>query len=474
MALKPDTQHSEYSAASTRWQKCRDVIDGEDAVHKAAERYLPRLKGQEDTEYKAYVGRAPFYNATARTIDGLVGMLFRKAPIVEVPAAMAQIISDMTLTDCGFNELAEIVAREVIGVGRMGSLVEYPSADTTGMSQAQASAMNLRPYVAQYKAETILNWRCERVNNIMQPVMITLQEKAVQWVDDFESKEVDQIRALLLIENVYLQRIYRKIEEGPTKGQWVQFGENIVPKKNGAPLDFIPFVIFGPAQNSAAVQKPPIYDLVTLNLSHYRSTADLEHGAHFTGLPTPVVTGYAASDNEKLSIGSSTAWCFPSADADAKYLEFTGQGLESLEKRLTSKEAGMAAIGARMLAPEKASAEAAKTVQLRHSGEGAVLSSIGNMIEQGFNRIMQIMADWQGITGTINVDFNDEFVDVVLDAADVLALMQTWQAGGISFDTLFWNLKQSDMIDGERTIEQERDTIKKDGIPGAPAAQNAA
>lgn len=466
---KPDTQHSEYTAALPRWTKCRDVIDGEDAVHKAGEKYLPKLKGQETEDYAAYKGRAPFYNATARTVDGLVGMLFRKPPVLEVVEAMQPMIDDMTLTNCGFDELSEIVARDVIGVGRIGLLVEYPSVTNSKITLAQAAALNLRPYVAQYKAESILNWRVERINNAVQPVMITLAEKAVEWTSEFESKEIDQIRALLLTEGKYLQRIYRKND----KGDWEQFGADIIPQMNGRPLSYIPMVIFGPAHNDVAVQKPPVYDLVTLNLSHYRTTADLEHGAHFTGLPTPVVTGYQAGKDEKLSIGSSTAWVFPAADADAKYLEFTGQGLDALEKRLSAKEAGMAAIGARMLAPEKKQAEAEGTVQLRHAGEGAVLGTIGDMVEQGFNRILQIMAEWGGITGKASVDFNDEFIDNVLDAAAVLALVQAWQSGGLSFDSLFWNLKQADFIDGERTLEQERETIKKDGIPNAPKAANA-
>ena len=463
MAIKPDTQHSDYAAALPRWTKCRDAIEGEDAVHKAGEQYLPRLKGQENDEYLAYVKRTPFYNATARTVDGLVGMLFRKDPSVEVPEAMSGVTSDMTLTGCDFNELAEIVAREVIGVGRLGLLVEYPSVDNSTMTKAQAAAINLRPYVAQYKAESILNWRVERINNAMQPTMITLMESVVVWDGEFESKQVAQVRALLLTEGKYLQRLYRK----NAKDEWEQFGDDIVPLKRGQPLSSIPFVIFGPAHNDMAVQKPPVYDLVTLNLSHYRTTADLEHGAHFTGLPTPVITGYRAGADEKFSIGSAIAWVFPEKEADAKYLEFTGQGLDALEKRLQSKEAGMAAIGARMLAPEKKQAEAEGTVQLRHAGEGAVLGTIGDMIEQGFARLLAIMAEWEGISGTIEVDFNDEFVDSVLDAPAVLALVKAWQSGAMSFDSLFWNLKQANFIDEERTVAEERDAIKNDGVPNA-------
>lgn len=466
--IKPDTQHAEYAEASAKWQMCRDAIEGEDAVHKAGERYLPKLKGQDSADYAAYVKRTPFYNATARTIDGLVGMLFRKEPVLEAPEAMAGMTADMTLTDCCFNELSEIVAREVIGVGRVGLLVEYPTVAESPVTVAQAAASNLRPYVTTYKAETIINWRCERVNNAMQPVMIVLTESVMEW-SGFEVKAVPQIRALLLEEGRYIQRIFRKND----KQEWEQHGADIIPLMRGKPLPFIPMVVFGPARNDMAVQKSPVYDLVTLNLSHYRTTADLEHGAHFTGLPTPVVTGYQAGEGEKLSIGSSTAWVFPDPTAKASYLEFSGQGLEALEKRLQVKEAGMAAIGARMLAPEKKQAEAERTVMLRHAGEGAVLGTIADMIEHGFNRVLTIMADWAGISGSISAEFNEDFVDTVMTAQDVLALVQAWQAGALSFESLFWNLKQGELVEGERSIDDEKASIKQGGMPASkqPAAQ---
>lgn len=453
--LKPDTKHSEYSAALDRWAKCRDAVSGEDAVHAGAEKYLPKLKEQSAEDYKAYVMRTPFYNATARTIDGLVGMLFRKDPVVEAPTALDNIIADMTLANADLNELAEVISREVVSVGRVGVLVEYPQVAEKPATLAQASAQNLRPYCTTYKAETILNWRMERVNNAMQPTMITLLEAVTEWPNAYESKEVPQIRALLLENGQYIQRIYRE-----DKKEWNQVGADIVPLMNNAPLGYIPFVFFGASFNGASVQKSPIYDLVTLNLSHYRTTADLEHGAHFTGLPTAVISGYQVSEKEKLAIGASNAWVFPDPQAKASYLEFTGQGLGALSDRLLEKEKGMAAIGARMLAPEKQSAEASKTVQMRHSGEGAVLASIANMISSGLTRVLQIMAKWSSIDAEASIELNRDFVDNTLTAQDVAGLVASWQAGAISYETLFWNLQQGELIPAERTLKEEQGSLE--------------
>jgi hypothetical protein len=85
------------------------------------------------------------------------------------------------------------------------------------------------------------------------------------------------------------------------------------------------------------MQDPPILDLVNLNLAHYLINADYQHGCHFTGLPTPVVSGYEAKENEKLYIGSAVAWVFPNPEAKATYLEFTGQGLGALGEKPRSQ-----------------------------------------------------------------------------------------------------------------------------------------
>lgn len=74
------TTHPDYDAFLPAWLRARDVLAGEDAVKSAAEKYLPRLQDQTDPEYHAYRSRAAFFNATARTADGYLGLLFRRPP----------------------------------------------------------------------------------------------------------------------------------------------------------------------------------------------------------------------------------------------------------------------------------------------------------------------------------------------------------------------------------------------------------
>ena len=156
-----DSKHKDYLKLSPIWERCEEAVKGQDAIHDAGEKRLPRLKDQTDDEYKAYKGRATFFNATGRTVDGLVGMVTRKAPVIEAVAGFSAYSSDVDLQGSTINEMIEHTLREVIITNRLGCLVEYPQG-VVNATRAQVEALNIRPYITTYDADDILYWRLER------------------------------------------------------------------------------------------------------------------------------------------------------------------------------------------------------------------------------------------------------------------------------------------------------------------------
>lgn len=212
--------------------------------------------------------------------------------------------------------------------------------------------------------------------------------------------------------------------------------------------------------------KPPLLDLADANLEHYRLSADYGHGLHFTGLPTAIVTGYDDDKDNPLRIGSTTAWVFPNAEADAKYLEFTGQGLGALKEAISEKKADMALLGARIIASERRAVEAAETANIHRAGETSVLASVANGASQALTVMLQTMGWWAQIAGNIKAELNTDFVPATMDAKTLTALVAAWMQGAISWETLFWNLKQGEVVQDSITAEDEQTRI---GItPGAP------
>jgi hypothetical protein len=445
--------HGDYAAKLHIWLKCRDLAAGQEAVHARGEAYLPRLEGQSEADYGAYKARALFYNATQRTIDGMAGLIFRRAPRAELPPAVEELVRDIDMSGTSLTAFAEMLVEELLTVGRVGLLVDHPPAHPGLVTAAQAVDANQRPFFRTYRAEDIIDWREGQRQNASVLTQLRLRETIALAApgDEFRSLFAEQIRVLDLDqEGFYRQRVFRQLE-----GQWRQFGPDIEPRLDGRRMTRIPFIIFGPRGNRPAVAKPPLLDLVNVNLSHYRTAADFEHGAHFTGLPTAVITGHRLEEGEGLAIGAGEAWVLPAPDAKAFFLEFSGQGLGALSDSLARKEAQMAAIGARMLAPEKRQAETAESLAIRRGGENSVLAALAQGVSQGLTRALSILAFWAGAGGKVAFTLNRDYLPIAMSAADLKAHVAAWQAGALSDESLFEALKQGEVIAESITFEEE-------------------
>lgn len=450
-----NTTHRQYDKFKPIWQKCDDAADGQDAIHNAGEKYLPRLTDQTSAEYSAYKSRACFFNATGRTIQGLEGMLFRKPPVITAPDALVTLFNDVTLSGQTLTDFAKNTAHEILEVGRIGVLVDYPQTNTQGMTQAEVLSLNLRPYLKTYDAESIINWKTGLINNQYVLTMVVLVECGQVEKNEFQVEEKTIYRVLDLFNGAYRQRVF-EINE---KNEDVLISE-VFPLMNNALIKEIPFYFINATNTDAEVEEPPLLDLVNVNLAHYRVTADYEHGCHFTGLPTPVITGYQAGD-DKLYIGSTAAWTFPDTDAKAFFLEFTGQGLATLEKNLDRKEQQMAVLGARMLQGDKRAVEAAETAAIHRAGENSALSALANTISSGLTKVLQFFARWAGFDDTdVSIQINRDFNAAPMTAQDLVALVGAWQQGAISQDTLIYNLNAGELYPDNQNFDVEKANAK--------------
>lgn len=444
-----DTPHPNYSANESKWRRCRDAVDGADAIKGKKTEYLPRLSAQDDAEYNAYLMRAMWYGASARTIQGLSGAVMRKDPVVTLPEGLMIYLKDVTKSGVSFTSFAKLAIDEVLKTGRFGVLVDMP---------AEATEQQL-PYFAPYTAESIVNWATESRNGIQVLLLVVLKECVWEKKPDdlYEMQAVEQYRVLRLVDGVYQAETFRKLRD-----DWTSMGVT-VPTQRGKPLDYIPFCFFGPHTVTPEIEKPPILDLVEVNLSHYRSSADLEHGRHFCGLPTPWVAGFPT--DKELKIGSSIAWVSSDPNASAGMLEFTGQGLGALEKALETKENMMAVLGARLLEQAKPSVEASETIKTRLAGEQSELKSTANTVSAGLSRCLQWAAAWAGMSleegqKTIEAQLNTDFFDEKMSFAELTQLVAALQQGAMSWKTYYYNIERGEISRPGVTAEQELEEIQ--------------
>jgi Domain of unknown function (DUF4055) len=457
-----DTVHPDYAEFKEKWERCRDALEGDEAVKEKGVDYLPQPAGQDDDEYEAYKTRALFYNATGRTLDAMVGMVFRKTPEIAIADSILPFLDDINLSRVPFLTFAQQVFSEILSVGRAGVLVD--------MQDENASATNRRAYFVRYRTEQIINWRSEFIDSRESLTLVVLHEvvSEADSSDPYVLISYDQYRVLSLESPItggastYWMRIYR-VMTADNKSS-TQLVSGVQPKLKGRPLEFIPFVMITPMGLSLEIVKPPLLDLVDLNLSHYRSSADLESGRFYTGHPQPWLAGFP--DSEEYVIGGATVWVTSDPTAKAGMLEFTGTGLGALENALVSKEKMMASLGARLLEEQKRASEAAETVKLRQAGEQSILQRLAKSVSGGLTQALTWLSLWMGAGDKASANLNSDYIDTSIDSAMLRELVGLYQSGGMSFETLYQNLIRGEIAREGVSAEQERAAIEADAARG--------
>jgi hypothetical protein len=403
-------------------------------------------------------------------------MVFRKPMDTQCPDTLREMLKDVSQDGRDLHMFTMDVMQDVLEVGRSGLFVDYPVVQEN-MTMADIKKNNLRPVIKNYKAENVINWKVKPINGSGTLAMVVLQEEQVVGGDEFEEEceTVYRVLDLVPVDNEYRYRVRLfKIEKDPTTKELIEVVLwSSTPMVNGKPLSYIPFVFIGTDSVSCDADNPPLIDLVDVNLSHYRVTADYEHGCHFTGLPTPVISGHTAEPDEDgkamtFNIGSTTAWVFRNPQTKAAYLEFTGQGLSALEKNLARKENQMAILGARMLEAQRTTTESANTATIRQGGEQSMLASIAATISIGLTIAMRWFAEFAGIDGTdVKIQLNKDFFPFPMDSLMMTAYVAAWQNSAISYETMYALLKRAEVVPQERSADEEQKMIE-DNPPPVP------
>ena len=476
MATLPvEIQHPDYTKMISQRKRCRDVIAGQDAVKDAGKEYLPVLTEQKDVDYKAYKLRAKFFNATARTVKALTGLILRKPPTIEAPDGIKNLLKDTTLTGKDIFVFISELVEEGVGVDTPGILVDYPTQSSDGMTVADAENNNLRPTMQMYPCESITNWKHERIGNATVLSLVVLKEEAdVEGDSEFDHNTEERYRVLDLVRRtgkdisdgegfVYRVRVFRVIKsDGAEDKKQEQVGSDLYPLMNNKPLSYIPFEINLP------IEEPALIDLVDLNLAHYRTSADYENGCHLTGLSQAVITGHQVDEGEKIFYGSPYAWVFASPDAKAQILSMDNDFV-ALTGNLEKTEQQMAILGARLLIAEKKDSETAQTAQIHRMGEQSILSERAQTISTLLTKSLVTFAEWAGSPGKWSITLNREFAPVGATPQEIAEWLKGWSMGapGFSDAELFSRMERREMLSDDVTLEEEQERIASKPITGS-------
>lgn len=461
-----ETPSAAHTEAAPILRRCRAAVAGQDAVVALTTEILPRPAGMTDGEYGSYLTRSLYMNATQRTHDSLVGMVMQKPAQAEMPNALADLASYIDGRGSRLEDFARMAVSEVLEVGGWLAVVDHPERPEGVITAAQERALGLRPVVSYYPRESVLEARTGFVNGNEEFTFLKLAETWIEDVDEWTQEAREAVRVYDMAEGRVRVRVYRKTAAG-----WVLYTEAFPTARNGKGLTYIPAVAFGPESNRFG--KPPLLDLIDVNLAHFRNSADMEHALHFTGLPTPYASGVAPGSLEALTLGSSAGYVFEDANAKIQFATYGAEGLASLKQAMDDKVQMMAALGARMLSPESRAAESGEALAIRRGGENSALAKVADSVSRSIVLVLETLAEWEGITGAISYSLNTDYLPNRMNPQELTALMAAWQAGGLTSEELFDRMKAGGIIRDDMDYETHEAALLADdpGLTREPAPE---
>lgn len=449
------TQSQAVAAMAADWPLLSALMAGTRGMRAAAKRFLPKFPAEDETSYSIRLGSAVLTNYFGRTVGIMASKPFsQEVGLDSLSPAMAALCEDIDGQGSELQAFAERMFRACMSHGVHGVLVDYPSG-SGARSKADEKAAGLRPYWASYPAESIIGFKASRVGGEWVLTQLRLLETAIEADGLFGEKSVEQVRVL----EPGAWSVWRK--KSASQDEWE------VVDKGVTTLAHIPFQFFYGTRTGFGTGVSPLLDLAYLNCEHWQSSSDQQTILHVARVPILFGSGFKIDTD--IQIGGSKAVIVEGEKARLTYVEHSGAAIDAGRQSILDLEERMRQMGAELLVKRRASVTATQVVSEGDANK-CILQSIVENFEDGLASCLAFTSEWLG-EGAEKPEielFKDFGVDSLSDASAAL-LLDAANAGLISQETFFEEMRRRTIIDTDRQWADEEARIKAQ--PRAPGAK---
>ena len=470
-----DNAHNEYKRNAWNWLTVRDSIEGESCIKSRNELYLPMpssmpmakpVQGPNwsfydqnldslaktmdraympnyhpNVAYAAYLQRSQFPELTSYMLRGLMGLVTKDRPLVELTPSLEHLVENATPSGMGLIELFNYCVSEVLTNGR------FPLVTNIGPN----GKFTLVPYVAK----NFINWRTSRpiASQHNSATMCVFKEVVDTPSNMFDDETENEYAVLAMSDGVYAAGRYN--EKGSFLGA-------TIPNYMGKPLHYIPITCFGSVNDRFNVDPSPLYSVASTSLHIYMRNADLSQSEFMSCNPTLFLSG-VTDDEAPAALGSTVGVCLSNDNAKAYYTQTDTSALSHVLSHIGDLYEQAIYYGAQLLDSSKKAAESAETVRLKTASTGATLSSMVKSIGHAFEKHLKNAAEWAG-EDSDNVKFVPltDFMAPAVTAQEQRALVESWLDGAISKISLLENFSRAGMLPEGVSAEDEISRIEEE------------
>jgi len=447
-----------------------DLYEGTLRLREKAKTYLPEFPREPDDAYEDRVRTAVLFNAFRRTVQGLVGMVFRKDP--EIGDDVSEDIRDQADNIDQAGRSLDVFARDVFehGVrdGHSHIFVDMQRLDREFQNELEEEQAGRRPYWVNILKGDVLSFRATRIAGEHVLTQFVYRETVVTPDGEFKEQEVDRFRVYRLISAESSDGVDRDRGTAVAFEVWQPedpdaAGSDLIRVDRGVmDISRIPLSTFYANRTGLLESSPPMLDLALENVKHFQIRSDRDNGIHVTNNPVPVFVGIEADD---VTVGSNVGIAIPDVNGDAKYMEPAGKGLASAQQELQDIEQRMAALGLAMLQRDTRAAETAEARRIEKSETDSNLATAARGLQQSLVEAVEFHAEWlDQEDGAGQVTVNRDFESQMMPPQMVQSLASLVDTGKLSLETMWDLLERGEVLPAGFDREQEMARLSGGGM----------
>ena len=439
-----------YDAMAPVWRKVDSVLGGTRAMRGAGRELMPQHAEETDDAYQERLETSVLLNYTSLTLESWVGRPFSDPvePNDDVPAVVQTILPDVDTLGTGLHSFCRDWFHSGVAKAFAHVLVDFPRTEQPEdrpRTLADDYREGVRPYWCLVQPEDLLYVRTAIVGGREVVTHARIREVDVIPVG-FSEVHVERIRVL----DPGIVTLWEKRRASKSgKITWVE-----VARWETGIKDQVPLVTFYSDRQGVMIGKPPIEDLVDLNVRHWQSTSDQISILTVSRFPMLALSG-GINEDQELVIGPNQWLYTPDPSGRFYYVEHAGAAISAGRQDLADLEEQMALYGAEFLRRRPGNPTA--TARALDSAEST--SPLQDMVlrfTDSVARALDFTAQWMGageVGGTVTIA--NEWGPESLKGEDLVALVETFKLGAISKEVLLAEFKRRAILSDKFNVEED-------------------
>lgn len=428
-----------------------------DGMGVAKKKYLPKEPAEPNMAYKSRLERStytPIYRDSIRSYAGLLS----RFQIIDAPPSLEQNGDNVDLQGSSLQSFLTRVDEMALRDGGSFVMVDMMPENSNNNFFDQMND-GRHPYFVSIARADVINWHVsyERGRETVERVTV----RQLRTMPNPEGRFGSKVEPVYYVLTPGKVETYHLVKTDANRWSNKKVDEVVT----SSPV--IPLVWYGATTTRFAQGNLPMDGLADLSIQHFQMRSDLCELLHKCAMPVPVRKGAPIGPDgtpPPLILGPNTAVDLSGDGGDFAFAEPSGKSLERHQQEIKHVEELMDRSSLNFL--YGTSVKTATEASLRASQVASSVSSLVRNKSSMFNVLMRLWAWYAGEQGSITREsglaINDSLMSKPLEASEVAQMVNLYNTGLMSRQTVLEELQRGGVLDSDLVVEDEIERIEED------------